>query len=173
LPKVAPSNGSASVEEDAVYSPEDRDALARYIEYGEPPSRPHEIEEPSHRRQRRSLFIGGALLAGVLAAGVTYVMMQNEKSVAMPPTVAADPANIGPAATPADTDDKVAAVPASSGDDNNPVSRVIEPAGPGFDPPAKPGDASALRCQVLGDADGRGLKRQGFAAPRQCRSARH
>ena len=109
----------------------------------EPPPRSHEIEELSYRRPRRSLFVGGALLAVVLAAGLTYVMIQSENPVAMPPIIAADPAKIGPAAAPADTDDKVAAAPAPSGDDNNPISRVIEPAGPGFDPAAKAADAPA------------------------------
>jgi hypothetical protein len=57
LPKVAASNGSASVDEEAV-PPEDRDALARYIEDGEPTSRPHEIEELSHRRPRAASLWG-------------------------------------------------------------------------------------------------------------------
>jgi hypothetical protein len=84
------------------------------------------------------------LLAVALAAGVTYVMMQAANSVAMPPTVAADLAKIVPAVAPADTDDKVAAAPAPSGDTSNAISRAIEPAGPGFSPPAKVGDASGL-----------------------------
>ena len=88
-------------------------------------------------------MFGVSLVAVVLAAGLTYVMIQAVNPVAMPPTVAADPAKIGPAATPADTDSKVATVPASSGDDNHTISRVIEPAGPGFDPRAKAGGAPA------------------------------
>ena len=85
----------------------------------------------------------------------------------MTPIIAADPAKIVPAATPADTDqqkklihdhvdvaksadqtklvtpgnEKAAEVPASSGDDDNPIPHVIEPAGPDFDPPAKADDA--------------------------------
>jgi hypothetical protein len=142
LPTVAPSNGSASEEEEAV-PPEDRDALARYIEDGDPPSPPRGIAGLSHRRPLRTLFIGGALVAVVLAAGATYVIIQSEEPVALPPTVAADLAKIVPASTPADTDDKMTEASASSGDDNNRISRVIEPAGPAVDPPAKAGDAPA------------------------------
>jgi hypothetical protein len=116
--------------------------LVHYVENGEPPPRSHEIEELRHRRPRRSLFVGGALLAVVLAAGLTYVMIQSVNPVAMPPTDAADPAKIIPAATPAHTDDKVAAAPAPSGDSSDSISRVIEPAGPG-DPLAKAGAAPA------------------------------
>src|SRR5437763_17071494 len=100
-------------------------------------------------------------------------MVESEKTVAMPPTSAADPAKIVPAATPADNDqqkkliharvdaaqsadqtkpvtlgaEKVAEVPASSGD-HNPIARVTEPAGPGFDPPAKADDTVSADPQV-------------------------
>jgi hypothetical protein len=40
-------------------------------------------------------------------------------------------------------DDKVLVVPASSRDDNNPISRVVNPAAPGLDLPAKAGKADA------------------------------
>jgi hypothetical protein len=143
-----------------------RDVLPYYVEAHELPPHPHRIEEFSHPRQRRSLLVGGVSLAAVLAAGVTYVMIESEKSVAMPPIVAADPANLVPAATPADNDQresliddhvygvqsaeqmelvtpgngKVAEVPSSSGDDSNPISRVIGSAIPG---PSLGGGAAA------------------------------
>jgi hypothetical protein len=91
------------------------------------------------------------LLAVVLAAGLTYVMIQSENPVAMPPTDAADPAKIVPAAAPADTDDKVAAALAPSGDASNPISRVVEPAGPAFDPLAKAADAPASADRAATD----------------------
>ena len=165
-PKLASSGGSAHLEQKGI-PPEDLDALAHFVEDGEPPACPHEIEGFSHRLSRRSLFVGGALLAVVLAAGVAYVMVESGKSVE-PPSLA-DPAKRVSATTPADNDQqqrlvhdgingvrsadqtklvmprnmKVAEVPVLSGDDNNLISRVIEPAGPGSDPPAKAGDASA------------------------------
>jgi hypothetical protein len=110
-PKVAPFGGDTVVE--ARRFRRRTGMLAHYVEDGEPPPRSHEIGELSYRRPRRSLFVGGALLAVVLAAGLTYVMIQSENPVAMPPTDAADPAKIVPAATPADTDDKMAAAPSS------------------------------------------------------------
>ena len=91
------------------------------------------------------------MLAVVLAAGLTYVMIQSENPVAMPPIIAADPAKIVPAAVPADTDDKVAAAPAPSGDASNPISRVVEPTGVGFDPLAKAGDAPASADRAATD----------------------
>jgi len=138
--------------------------VAHCVEDAEPPH-PGEITDLS----RRSLFIGGAPLAVVLAAGVTYMMVQSEKPLAIPPIVAADPAKLGPIATPADNDreknlirdrvdgaqsadqtklvtpgnGKLAEVPASSGDDNHPISGVIGSASPGFDQAAKSDDAAA------------------------------
>jgi hypothetical protein len=140
-PKVGPFGDSTPVEARRFRRRTGR--LVHYVEDGEPPPRSHEIEELNYRRPRRSLFVGGALLAVVLAAGLTYVMIQSENPVAMPPTDAADPAKIVPAATPADTDDKMAAAPAPSGDASNPISRVVEPTGVGSDPLAKAGDAPA------------------------------
>jgi hypothetical protein len=150
--------------------PEDLDALPIYGEDELPPF-PDELEELERRRPRRGLFLGAGALAVVLAAGVAYVMLRSESSVATPPIIAADasPAKIVPAATPASNDeqnkliydrvnggqsadgtklvtpgdDKVAAAPAASADENNPISRVIAPGGPGFDQPAKAGDAAA------------------------------
>ena len=91
------------------------------------------------------------MLAVVLAAGLTYVMIQSVNPVAMPPIIAADPAKIVPAAAPADTDDKVAAAPAPSGDASNPISRVVEAAGPAFDPLAKAGVAPASSDRTATD----------------------
>jgi hypothetical protein len=85
-------------------------------------------------------------------------MIQAVNPVAMPPTVAADPAKIIPAATPADTDDKVAAAPAPSGDASNPISRLVEPTGVGFDPLAKAGDAPASADRPATDVDAGGDK---------------
>ena len=52
-------------------------------------------------------------------------------------------------------DDNIAAAP--SGDDNNPISRVIEPAGPDIDQPARPGGPAladpAAADPVVGDGD--------------------
>ena len=161
--KVTASGGGDPAEEHAAPS-EDRDAVAHCVEDAEPPH-PGEITDLS----RRSLFIGGAPLAVVLAAGVTYMMVQSEKPLAIPPIVAADPAKLGPIATPADNDreknlirdrvdgaqsadqtklvtpgnGKLAEVPASSGDDNHPISGVIGSASPGFDQAAKSDDAAA------------------------------
>ena len=161
-PPAAPGGGDPAKERAA--PSEDRDAVAHCVEDAEPPH-PGEITDLS----RRSLFIGGAPLAVVLAAGVTYMMMQSEKPLAIPPIVAADPAKLGPIATPADNDreknlirdrvdgaqsadqtklvtpgnGKLAEVPASSGDDNHPISGVIGSASPGFDQAAKSDDAAA------------------------------
>jgi hypothetical protein len=157
LPKLALSDGSAPIEEKAA-PPEHREE-ALYVEDSGLQPFPDHIEESS--RPRVSLFVGSALLALVLAAGVTYAMRLSEKPVAMPPITAADPgpAKIVPSAAPADNDQQkklthdrldgahnedqsklvtpgnleVAEVPASPGGDNNRVSRVIAPAGPGFD----------------------------------------
>ena len=168
--------------EERAAPPENLDALALYAEDdGELPPLADEVEDFSKFRPRRDLFVGGALLAVVLATGVTYAMVQSEKSVAMPPIIAADPAKIVPAATPADNDqqkklihdyvdgaqsadrtklvtpgsEKVAEVPASSGD-HNPISRVTEPAGPGFDPPAKADDTVSADPPVTDLAAGGG-----------------
>jgi len=178
--------------------PQDLDALALYGEDdGELRPIPDEFDEPGHRRPRRGLFIGGALLAVVLAAGVPYVMMRSEKSVTTPPIINADaaPAKVVPADTPADSDerdkliydrvdgaqradrtklvtpgdDKVAAAPALSGDDNKPISRVIEPAGPGLDQPAKVGDAPALADHPAPDAAG-GVGDTGQISPKSGRA---
>jgi hypothetical protein len=118
-PKVAPFGGSNPVEAEPFRRR--TGTLVHYVEAGEAPPRSHEIEAPRYRRPRRSLFVGGALLAIVLAAGLTYVMIQSVNPVAMPPTDVADSAKIVPAATPANTDGKVAAAPASSGDATNPI----------------------------------------------------
>jgi len=164
-PKVALFGGSTPVEAGPFRWR--TGTLVHYVDDGEPPLRSHEIEELSYRRLRRGLFAGGTLLAVMIAAGVTYVMMQSEKSVAMPPIVDADPALLVPAVTPADDyqrksliedrggeaksaeqtklvtpgNRKVDEVPTQSGDDNSLSSRIIEPAGPGGDAPAKAGDA--------------------------------
>jgi hypothetical protein len=162
--KMAPFGGSSPVEERAV-PPGNLDAQALYAEDDDDlPPLADEVEV-SKFRPRRDLFVGGALLAVVLATGVTYAMVQSEKSVALPPIIAADPGEIVPAAKPADNDqqkklihdyvdgaqsadrtklvtpgsEKVAEVPASSGD-HNPIPHVTEPAGPDFDQPAKADD---------------------------------
>jgi hypothetical protein len=99
------------------------------------------------------------------------MMMRGERGGGAPPIITADatPAKIAPAVAPADNDEPnklfhdrvdgadgasgtklvtpgdepVAAAPAAPADENNPISRVIEPGGPGFDPPSKPADAGA------------------------------
>ena len=103
--------------------------------------------------------------------GVAFVMLRSESSVATPPIITADatPAKIVPAATPSDNDEQnkliydrvdgaqsadgtklvtpgdepVADLPAGAPDANNPISRVIAPGGPGFDPPVKDGEPAA------------------------------
>ena len=157
--------GGAAVEEaydDERVPPED---LQAYDEY--------DGELASLRSHRRaSLFIGAVLVAVVLAAGLTYMMARGERSVATSLITAADaaPAKIVPAAVPADNDqlkklsrnpvngapspdqaklvtacdDKGPALPAgSSGDDSSPISRVVEPAAPALDLPAKAGEVQA------------------------------
>jgi hypothetical protein len=156
-PKVAPFGGSTPVK--ARPFRRMTGTLVHYLEDGEPPPRSYENEELSYRRPRRSLFIGGALLAVVLTTGVTYVMIQSVNPMAMPPTDAADPAKIVPAATPANTDDKVAAAPAPSGDASNPISRV-EPTGVGFDPRAEAGDAPASADRPVTDVAAAGDESQ-------------
>jgi hypothetical protein len=118
------------------------------------------------------MFVRVGIVAVVLAGGITYAMVRSEKPVAMlPPIIAADrgPATIAPSAAPADNDQRkrlsperidgvqgadqmklvtpgngeVAEVPASSGDDNNRVFRVIAPGVPGYAAPAKADDAPA------------------------------
>ena len=141
---------------------------------GDLPPNHDELDKSEQARPGRGLFIGGALLAVVLSAGVAYVMMTSEDT---PPIVAADarPAKVLPAddhqqkkliydrinaAHGADQTKlvppgnvRVAAAPDSSGDDNNPISRVIAPGGPGFDPPTQVGDLAATRGAAPADLD--------------------
>jgi SPOR domain len=111
LPDEAPSGVGATEEEayDEATLALDLDTLALDDAHdGELPPLPGEFEQLGHRSLRRSLFIGGAALAVVLAAGAAYVMLWGESSVAKPPIVTADtaPAKIVPAGTPADNDEQ-------------------------------------------------------------------
>jgi hypothetical protein len=55
----------------------------------EPVLPPDTIAKREHRHPRLGLLIGGGVLAVVVAAGVTYVMVQGKSSVVAPPLVAA------------------------------------------------------------------------------------
>jgi hypothetical protein len=147
LPKMAPSGGSALVDEGPV-PPDDPDAPAVYADDdGELEPFHDDTLEFRLRRPRPSLLVGGALLAVVLAAVLTYVMVESEKSVRVDRGRSAEQTRLV-----APGSGKVAEVPASPGNDNNPISRIIEPAGPGFDPPAKTSEAPGSTDRLATDA---------------------
>ena len=164
LPKEGQFRGG--VEEEAA-PPEDRDALPGF-QLEEPDDEPPifgAIDPLSRRRVPASFVLGGVAAAIVLAAGVTYVMVRSEKPTAIPVIVAAVP-SAAPAAsdrqrlppdrvdgppsadqtklaTPGNT--AAAEVPVSSGAGNNPISRPIEPAGPGVASAFPSGNATTDR----------------------------
>jgi hypothetical protein len=171
--------GAAAPDEpydDSSLAPEDLDVLAFCGEDGEIRPNHDQPNQSEHGPPGRGLLIGGALLAVVLSAGVAYVIMRSAESVATLPIVAADarPAKVVPpaddnqqkkliydrvAAQGADQtqlvipdDVRIAAAPASSGD-YKPISRVIEPGGPGFDPPPQLGDLAATSAAAPADLE--------------------
>ena len=162
------------------FSLEDLAALPEYGEEGDLPPFPEEELAGFARRRSRVRIIVAALLAIVLAGGLGYVMLRDTSAPSSPPLITAD---TSPTKVPPDksavvdpqskesydrvdgTDkagdtklvtpgsDKIATI-APGGDDNNPISRVIIPGGPGFDTPpsddgaAPPADDSADTSEI-------------------------
>ena len=102
--------------------------------------------KPGYRSRRLGLFIGGVVLAVVLAAGVTYVMLRSESSVATPPIVTAD-ATLAKVQVNAPADDKTKPVAPGAGE--------VAAAPPGVDDAAPLGDHPAASPALASDARGR------------------
>jgi hypothetical protein len=151
----------------------DLPGLPEYTDDAElPPFPDDELSGLSRRRTNRTIMAIGAVVVIALAGALGYFMLSDRGSAAAPPVITADttPTKIIPPTPDADvaksddrvdgpetadsklvtTDEtKVAALP-SDAEDNNPISRVIIPAGPGFDSPVADGGTAADDSSQLG-----------------------